>query len=101
MKGLGQQRHESVGQVLGLPKIAWSGERPAKSLGTRTRRALNALSPSASPEGSGEPQKTVEQGKGHGQSQQGRGSRSENHPWYQVWLRVLLGPNPSLESIQG
>jgi len=29
------------------------------------------LSPSASPEGSGEPQKIVEQGKGHGQSQQG------------------------------
>ena len=39
------------------------GKRPAKSLGTRTWRALNALlSPSASPEGSGEPQKIAKQG---------------------------------------
>ena len=41
--------------------MAWSGKRPAKSLGTRTWRALNALlSPAASPEGSGEPWKECE-----------------------------------------
>ena len=93
---MGKQRHESVGQVLGLPRSSLEWED-----GTRTWRALNALlSPSASPEGSGEPQKIAKQGT-RSEPAGVWGSRSENHPWYQVWLRVLLGPNPSLESIQG
>lgn len=63
--------------------MAWSGKRPAESRGTRTWRALNALlSPAASPEGSGEPQKIVEQGKGRGQGQRGCG---------EAGVRITLG----------